>query len=204
MAQHTAATGPETAVSWDGTPVAPGDHLCALYRGPAERDELIRPFLSDGLRAGHICLLLAAPDDAASFRETLAGDEAPSGDGPSGRLQIQVPQDGYLEDGAFDGDRMLRQMADWSAEMFRGCDGAVARLAADMSWAGPLLRPAFTRGLIRYEMRVAPWLRSYPQVGVCMYDLDVFGGDLIIPLVKAHAKIWVGGRLVENPYHLVG
>lgn len=43
---------------------------------------------------------------------------------------------------------------------------------------------------------------DFPQVILCFYDLDLFGGDLIIPMIKSHPKVWMAGTLVENPYYL--
>jgi DNA-binding CsgD family transcriptional regulator len=36
-----------------------GEHVCALYSGPEERDRLLVPFLADGLRHGDDCVCLA-------------------------------------------------------------------------------------------------------------------------------------------------
>lgn len=71
-----------------------------------------------------------------------------------------------------------------------------------MSWAYPLVRPGFVRELVEYETRATSWLRPCPQVGVCMYDLEFFGGDLIVPMAKAHPRVWLSGMAVENPYYL--
>ena len=36
--------------------IPPGTHLCALYSGSAERDDLLFSFLREGLRGGDTCL----------------------------------------------------------------------------------------------------------------------------------------------------
>ncbi|MCX4825242.1 MEDS domain-containing protein [Streptomyces sp. NBC_01142] len=201
MVQHRAEVSSATVASVGGVPLAPGDHVCALYRGRAERNQLITPFFADGLRDGHICLLMAAQDEGRTFCDVLAAT-APSAERESDHLQIRGPQGSYLHNGSFDGDRMLGLLYAWSADMFRNGDGNFARVAADMSWAQPLVQPAFIHDLVQYEVKATRWLRSRPQVGVCMYDLELFSGDLIIPLVKAHPKVWLSGMVVENPYCL--
>lgn len=35
-----------------------------------------------------------------------------------------------------------------------------------------------------------------------MYDLDMFGGDVIVPIVRAHPKVWMNGVVPTNPYYL--
>ncbi|WP_336048112.1 MEDS domain-containing protein [Streptomyces sp. CA2R101] len=189
-----------------GVPLTPGDHICALYRGRAERDQLMIPFLAEGLSAGHTCLLLGTEGDVGTegdggtFRDALASHAPAVGRGGNS-LQIRGP-DEYLRDGNFDGDRTLARLSAWSDEMFRSHHDTCARLATDMSWAQPLVQPAFVQDLVRYEMHATRWLRSHPQVGMCMYDLEMFHSDLIVPLIKAHPKVWLNGMIMENPYFL--
>ena len=42
-----------------GMAMAPGDHICAFYRGPAQRDEVLLPYLREGILAGDrvICVM---------------------------------------------------------------------------------------------------------------------------------------------------
>ena len=53
-----------------GLGVRPGDHICALYFGPAERDEILMPYLRAGPRAGEKCLCLI---DEADPSDVLMG-----------------------------------------------------------------------------------------------------------------------------------
>ncbi|MCL7495031.1 MEDS domain-containing protein [Streptomyces sp. MCA2] len=158
------------------------------------------PFLAEGLSAGHICLLLGTEGDGCTFRDVLAS-QAPAVGRGGNNLQVRGPNE-YLRDGTFDGDRTLARLSAWSDEMFPSDNDTCARLAADMSWAQPLVQPAFVQDLVRYEMHATRWLRSHPQVGMCMYDLELFHSDLIVPLIKAHPKVWLNGMIMENPYVL--
>ncbi|MFG2828274.1 MEDS domain-containing protein [Streptomyces sp. NPDC048434] len=198
MHQRTADTPTASFAALSGVPLTPGDHICALYRGRAERDRLMTPYFADGLSEGHSCLLLAADGEGRTFRETLAVD-GPAGGRDVDNLQIKGP-DEYLQDGIFDGDRTLARMYAWSDKTFPDGNGTYARLAADMSWAGPLVQPSFIDDLVRSEVNATDWLRSCPLVGLCMYDLELFRSDLILPLVKAHPKIWLKGMFMVNPY----
>ncbi|MEU6345812.1 MEDS domain-containing protein [Streptomyces sp. NPDC046977] len=205
-------TASATVATVGGVPLRQGDHVCAFYRGRAERDRLVTSFLAEGLRAEHVCTLLAAPEDARACRDALEA-EVPTLVRAGGRLVVRDPQDTCLRNGVFDGDAMPASLRDWVAELLGGGgDGAadgggrrrprLLRIAVDMSWAHALVRPGFVRELVAYETRATSWLRACPQVGVCMYDLGLFGGDLIIPMVKAHPRVWLGGMVVENPYNL--
>ena len=45
-----------------GVNVRPGDHICAFYVGVEERDQVLLPYLREGLRAGDkvICVVDAS------------------------------------------------------------------------------------------------------------------------------------------------
>lgn len=201
MDERRVQTPAPIIASVGGVPLAPGDHVCALYRGRAEREQLLTPFFADGLSQGHVCLLLAAEGEGRAFRDVLAA-KVPTVGSDTDNLQSKGPKESYLRNGSFDGDDMLDLLYAWSDSMFPAGNSTFGRLAADMSWAGPLVRSAFIHDLVRYEVKATRWLRSYPQVGMCLYDLELFSGDLIIPLVKAHPKVWLSGMVVENPYYL--
>lgn len=201
MYDRSAESRRPVVTSVGGMSLASGDHICALYRGQEERDQLITPFFADGLHEGQACVFLAPEREGRAFRDRLTMS-MPEARRARAELQVKPPEESYLQNGTFDGDSMLDLLYSWSHSTFAKGNSNLARLAADMSWARPLVRPAFTDELIRYEARATRWLRSYPQIGICMYDLDKFGGDMIIPLVKAHPRVWLNGMVVENPYYL--
>jgi hypothetical protein len=35
---------------------------------------------------------------------------------------------------------------------------------------------------------------------VCLYDLERFGGGIVVDLLKTHSRVLMGGMLLENPY----
>ena len=41
-------------------------------------------------------------------------------------------------------------------------------------------------------------LPLYPQVIVCLYDLDRFGSGALVSLVMTHPRMLVGGMVIEN------
>ena len=55
-----------------------GDHICGFYRQPSERDDILIPFLVEGLKAGDKCTCVVdscAPDDVlASMAEHIEVD----------------------------------------------------------------------------------------------------------------------------------
>ena len=55
-----------------------GDHICGFYRKPAERDDILIPFLVEGLKAGDKCTCVVdscTPEDVlASMSEHIEVD----------------------------------------------------------------------------------------------------------------------------------
>jgi hypothetical protein len=42
--------------------VPSGSHICAFFSGSAQRDDVVAPFLAEGIRSGHKCVcVLEAP-----------------------------------------------------------------------------------------------------------------------------------------------
>jgi hypothetical protein len=56
--------------------------------------------------------------------------------------------------------------------------------------------------LLILESAMNRYLPLYPQVIVCLYDVDRFGGGALMNLVMTHPRMLVGGVVIENPYLL--
>jgi hypothetical protein len=173
------------------------DHLVAFYQGPAERERLVFDHLEEGLRGGDTCLYVAAEGGRDAFRAGLAADD-PSVD--LACLEVREPSSTYLRGGVFSRDGMLELIEIWSRESLARKDCSFARYAAEMEWALPYVSKQFIVELADYEVRVARSTRFYPQVTVCLYDIEQFGGDVIVAMADALPRLWIRGTLFENPY----
>src|SRR3954453_19537886 len=78
--------------------IPPGTHICAFFRGIPERDEILIPFLREGLRSGDKCMCLI-DDGLEAVRAALAGEVAPAT--ADRQLDIQPSKSAYLRRGAF-------------------------------------------------------------------------------------------------------
>jgi hypothetical protein len=156
-------------------PVRTHDHVCVLYRGADQRDDLMAEFLADGVRAGDRSYCMITPDShqriaaAVSARNERAADDEASED--PGRIDFVAPGGSHVRDGEFVSDRMLRFWDDWGVATFDRDGVAHARIVADMSWAKPLVdAPGSVMDLARYETRFAIRAPRYPQTTARMYD----------------------------------
>ncbi|MBW0088773.1 MEDS domain-containing protein [Pseudonocardia sp. KRD-184] len=206
----TSADDPSTfeqSATIGGLPVRTHDHVCVLYRGAAQRDELMAEFLADGVRAGNRCYCLITADDHRRIAAAVSARNERAAAGPAsgvpGRVDFVDPGGSYVRGGGFVSDRMLRFWDEWGAATYDRDGVAHALIGADMSWAKPLVdAPGFVMDLARYETRFTVWARRRPQVTACLYDLDRFDGEVIVPVVRAHPKVWMNGVVLTNPYYL--
>jgi len=88
--------------------VPSGSHVCAFYSGPAGRDEVVLPFLAEGLRTGHKCLAVL---DSTSQGEVLAKlyDRGVDADqaAQAGQIEVETPANAYFRSGTFSTDDII-------------------------------------------------------------------------------------------------
>jgi hypothetical protein len=182
-----------------GLALEEGDHVCAFYRGPTERDDLLVPYLLEGLAAGEKCTCVMDSCGPEAMLPLLA-PRCDLGDSlENGRLDLLSSRDSYLLGGGFVLGSMI---AFWRTRVGAALTNgfAFARSAGEMTWA--LRAVPGVDNLVSYESELNRFLPEYPQVILCLYDLAAFSGDLVIDIVKTHPKLLVGGAIVENPYYL--
>jgi MEDS: MEthanogen/methylotroph, DcmR Sensory domain len=94
----------ETTIAGPGLRLSNGDHVCVFCRG-GERDELLVPFLTDGVLAGDRCLAVVDTSEPEDLLDALgtAGGAAHRAD----QLTVLASRDVYLTDRGFDMDGML-------------------------------------------------------------------------------------------------
>jgi MEDS: MEthanogen/methylotroph, DcmR Sensory domain len=182
----------------DDINLRPGSHVCAFYRGASERDRLLTAYLGAGLTAGDKCICIV--DSAFTAKQLESLRPSHGADGPSGgQLDIHLPESTYLAGGEFTTGDMLTF---WTESMAKAeIEGyAFCRLVGEMTWA---LRDApGVEHLISYESELNRVTSSYPVVVLCLYDLDLFSGEVVVNIVRTHPQVLIQGILVENPYYL--
>lgn len=197
---------PDGATEALGLRLNVGDHICGFYRKPAERDDILIPFLVEGLRAGDTCTCVVdscTPDDVlASMSEHLEVGPYVSGR----QLEVLDSYVTYLAGGGFLPERMLRFWEDKARQSpgpvhARPGGMLMARNIGDMSWAhrGD---GSTVADLVGYESELNRIMSNFPQVNLCLYDLTRCTGDLIMDVLKTHPKALLGSMVIDNPYYL--
>jgi hypothetical protein len=119
--------------------IPPGTHLCAFYSGSAERDDLLFPFLREGLRGGDTCLCYIDGFEPGAVRAQVVG-EAGVADPPTDRFDVRPASEVYLQSGKFSVEHMTTVLSDNVEEVVAGGSGLL-RATGEMPWPGVLLQP---------------------------------------------------------------
>jgi hypothetical protein len=176
-----------------------GDHICGLYAGDAQRDGILLAFLEAGLAAGDKCICVVDGTDPAEIVARLAAHVDAKGFAASKQLEVISSAAMYLRSGRFAADEVIGAWkAAISAVMY---DGRFDVVRAVETWSRRDVVPDMQE-LLLLESEMNRYLPLYPQVLLCMYDLDRFGGSIIVSLLRTHPQVLVSGMLIRNPYYL--
>jgi hypothetical protein len=182
-----------------GVQITPGDHICAFYPSLAERDEILLPYLNEGLAAGDKCICVVDETEPWVVLEKLEGHSDVESCVQSNQLDVQRSEDTYLCGGGFSADVML-DFWDSAIGAAFGSGFTFSRAVGEMTWA--LRQMPGVEHLVSYEAQLNRFLPRYPQVILCLYALDRFNGEVLVDVLKTHPKVLLGGMLLDNPYYL--
>jgi hypothetical protein len=179
--------------------VSPGTHFCALYSGPAERDRLLFPFLEEGLRRGDKCLCLIDDVEPALVRALAVGQPGPEYSRRSAQLDVERASDTYLRSGEFSIADMMSFLSE-SADAAIEDDFDLLRAAGEMSWVLP--GPPGWDDLFLYESAVNHAVEQMPAILMCLYDLQKFGADMLVEVLRTHPKVLLDRTVIDNPHYV--
>jgi hypothetical protein len=182
------------ALGTNGLSIAPGTHICAFFRGITERDDIMVPYLREGLRAGDKCTCIV-DDGADAVRVALSADVD-----ERRQLDMLSSKETYLRRGTFSTQEMLDYWEDAISAALRDDEFPFARSTGETTWTLQELPGLFE--FMNYEARLNVFLPRYPQVILCLYDLDHFGGAVLVDVLKTHPKVLMGGTILENLYYV--
>ena len=200
MNGNGAVTSSSITMGLPGVTIAPGDHICAFYRGRAQRDDVIVPFLREGILAGDKCICVMDDPDTERVLAPLSDGldiEVPM---RTGQLDLLCSDRAYLPSGYFAPDEMLEFWERGVGAAVRQAGYTFVRAAGEMTWA--LRDLPGVEHLVTYEARLNRFLPRYPQVVLCLYDLERFTDGLVLmELLRTHPKVLLSGQLLDNPWY---
>lgn len=160
----------------DGLPISFGTHLCSLYDSDDRRAQQACAFLTSGLRAGTVSLLMSTPEVAETIRSSLR------------------PECAWLDEMAAEGTFLATDYASTVSEQLAKVEetlstairtGARAiRVVGDV-WAfyakvGADAIVAYETG---YDRRIT---HRFPTVTLCMYDVRRFSTTEAMHALQGH------------------
>ena len=178
--------------------IPPGTHLCALYSGTAERDDLLFPFLGEGLRHGDTCLCYI-DGLAPNAVRARAVDEAGVVDPPTDRFDVRPASEVYLQSGEFSVEHMTSVLSDNLEQVVEQGSGLL-RATGEMPWPGILSQPHGADDFFVYEAALNDVVDRKPALFMCMYDLQRFGLDMLVAVLKTHPVVLLDRTVLDNPH----
>lgn len=181
------------ATGIDGLSLQPGSHVCAFYRGAADRDRLLTAYLRAGLDAGDKCISVVDSPQTAEQLESLRHTCSASGH-VNGQLDVHMAESTYLAGGGFTAADMLTF---WTKSLTTAEDEGYpfCRLVGEMAWA--LREVPGVEHLVDYEAELNRVTRNHPTIVLCLYDLGLFSGEVIVDIIKTHPQVLVQGMILR-------
>lgn len=191
--------GSTTPVRLAGRTLKQTRHVCAFFYSREEQNRILMPFFKEGIDRGEKVFHIVDPrlrdEHLRACRDYGIDVDATSA---SGQLEVRRWEDAYLQDGCFEGDRMIRILED-VFETNRSKYGQT-RLMGNMEWALETL-PGVT-DIVEYETKLNYVLPRYSDPVVCVYDLNRHSGSVVMDILRTHPLVIIGGVLQENPAYV--
>lgn len=189
--------GPTLATGLPGVSMNVSDHICAFYRGEEERDQLLLPYVRAGLRAGDKCVCVLDSTEPDLLSDALRDEPGTQVD----QLSTFRSEESYLLDGRFAPDAMIRFWETAASAAFAAHDYPLVRVVGEMTWA--LRDLPGVDLLVAYEAELNRFLPRYPQVVLCLYDLERFtDGEVLIEILRTHPKVLMSCMVLDNPWYV--
>lgn len=169
-------SGKDVQVFLEGMAINYGTHLCALYETDVGCLKLSIPFLSDGLRKGDYCYLIA-PETVQKKIINHLNDAG-------------IDVNSYIKEGQLilhKGHKLTSKVYDFFEKNFikNAGNNACIRILGDMAWA--IENGATTEEILEFELKYShSFAKSFPVIALCQYDVTKFDGPTILNALKCH------------------
>lgn len=156
-----------------GVSVPAGTHICGLFRGRAERNDMAGSFLREGLASGAKCLGVLDEPSTTAVTDAVDIDD-PAAAGTS--LEVRIARDAYTGESGFSGPAMLAYWEEWASDALTSGAYSTALLTGEMSMG------------IHKDIDPVEWVR--------------YEGRLFVEIMRTHPMVLLGGTVLENMYYV--
>ncbi|HJZ02022.1 MAG TPA: MEDS domain-containing protein [Streptosporangiaceae bacterium] len=160
------------ALGVGGLEADPGDHICGVFSGEEERNQILIPFLQAGLASGDKCICVIDGTAPGQIVSTLGPGGEAAALTAGKQLEVIGASEMYLRSGRFSAGEVIGVWkAAISDAMYAGKFDAVRVVE---TWSRRDVIPDMNE-LLMLESEMNRYLPLYPQVVMCLYDMDQFG-----------------------------
>ncbi len=177
-----------------------GDHLCALYESPAERDLVRAIFIRQGLERHEAALALTGEKGEEDLERALREQGVePAPLRKRRQLEIVRALDFLSAGSGRDAAPILRTLRRIAGR--RIAEGyAALRISADID--SGLLAAFDPAGLLRWGAALNPHLSALPALLACHYDRRRTPAGFLLDVLGIHPRVLIGPELYDNFYFL--
>jgi MEDS: MEthanogen/methylotroph, DcmR Sensory domain len=191
---------PMSAVGLAGAELRRFGPVCAFFHDREEEDRVLLPLAREGFERGEKVLHIVDPEHLPErMRRLNEAGISPAAARRPDQVEVRVWQQAHLRGGCFDQRAMCTLLEGVPAG---AKDGGFprTRLWSNQEWAlGD--RPG-VQDLLEYETRVNYFLPKYDDLVVCTFDLNKFGGGVVLDILRTHPMVIIGGVLQEHPFYV--
>ncbi len=176
-----------------------GIHACLIYNNDKERKKIISEFLGKGLSNDEKVAYVVDTMPVEDVHDWLMsiGVDIQQSDDKREPFDIFRTEDFYCPKGRFVPEDIFNNLSTYYQSIIReGYSGI--RASGEMSWSQKDF-PGSER-LIEYEAGLNELFVKFQIKTICQYDARLFGGDIILNVLKVHPFIVFEGQIVRNPY----
>jgi signal transduction histidine kinase len=176
-----------------------GDHLCLPYDDSDERNQVIVPFIGEGLARGERCVYVLEADQHPQLLSLLAQGGVNAGRAVArGALWLRTPAEMYFRTGKFDPDDTLALVDEL-------IEGALADGFSGVRGSGEICAPDRTGvpwpTMLSYEARFNERFAKRPFIALCRYHRADSPPAMIADALRTHPTVIAGARVCRNPYY---
>lgn len=175
-----------------------GTHLCALYSGSVERDSILFSFLREGLRHGDTCKCYVDGLEPGDVRARAIA-EAGVADPPTDRFDVRPASEVYLQSGTFSIQHMTSVLSDSVGQVVAE-NSSLLRITGEMPWPGVVMQPHGADDFFVHEAALNDVVDQKPAIFMCLYDLNRFGLDMLVAVLKTHPVVLLDRTVLDNPH----
>ena len=180
--------------------IASGDHICSMHTSIERRNEVLVPYLLNGLVAGHKCVAAVTDPDFSDLQGRLGSRAEVDRWLASGQLELLGVNDRVMSPETSSVTKMVEFWESAQSPVADSGGYGRVRYAAEAGWWLPQV--SSLSQVLQFESILNRLSERCSAATLCMYDVSSLDGALIIDLVSTHPKLVIDGVGVANPAYV--